>query len=371
MSEISEIFHIRNLEKRLREVEDYFKKVDRDGGLRREWARLASVLKLEVETKVEETTAGFLQRVHKRLEELRDRSAGKDLKPFELFFHLVLAFLEGPLSIVLSDIHTEFSEAEVLRKLKRGEKLTPKDIEALDRGIVNLHGSALYPLGYRYVYRYFDALAKGLAVEPPDDLPTYPPTEDLIDLCADIDRLAGEISDAHALVDEAKADPTKLDDPQYLKRLEKALEDDPVYVEFRDKTKQLIKMVIGPAATGFLVAALESIPKVEGYFKRVWDEAEAEPSRVDRDYVKYLKEAPPYLRALIYVAEANDDGHSIDGARIPFPVKTSETVNGWIDGMVSKLFGAKAPQHPFFSSKRAAIEALHPLDVNADYQAEK
>ena len=132
----------------------------------------------------------------------------------------------------------------------------------------------------------------------------------------------------------------------------------------RQKTVELIKTVLGPAATKFLFAALESIPKVSAYLQEVDGKSPLPPA----EFVKALREAPAYLRVLVYVAEANDEGHAITGAHIAFPVGNSESITEWLDTMLADLFGEKAQENPFSSTERHRVGTEAPLDVEADYE---
>lgn len=369
-----EWLHIDSLEEHFAEhfaeLKDHFDEMDRDRSMRDGWHEVARAFDLDMAPEPGEPSLGFLRRLRAHLKEKAPK-ADRELSPFALLLHLVLAFLEGPLKIVASDTMTKTAQALVLHKVRNNRKLETDDVAALDKGIENLHGSGLYPLGYRFIYRHFDELAQGMEIEPPDELPTYPPTEDLIALCADIDRLFAEIAGVHALLDRALASPQVLDDPRFQKDLERELTTNPAYLDYNRKTTELIKAVIGSAATHFLIEALKSIPEVEAYLRRAMAEFGGGPPNEGGLYIKILKESPPYLRTMVYVAEANDEDHLITGTRVPFPVETSRSVSAWVDKTITRLFGGEAPAHPFYSSKRASIEAEDPLDVEAEYEREK
>lgn len=344
-------------------LEKYLDKVDEDGSMRKAWSELEGAAFPVGDVGAPPPFVAALKAAPKKG---GPGLPGHRLNPVELFSHLMKAFLNGPMSIAVGDIKTEVAQSLVLKKLELGGKLESEDCTKLIAGIVNLHASALYPLGYRYIYRYFDRLAAGLRIEPPDRFPVFPPSEDLIDLCAEIDQLyRGEVvSKVLADLQEAADDEDRAADPKLRAELRATLETSEEYKEYRQKTVKLIKTVLGPAATAFLFAALKSIPEVGDYLREV----SGRPPLPPPEFVKVLEQAPAYVRVLVYVAEANDSGHAITGAHIPFPVETSESTSEWLDEMLSDLLGEKAQENPFSSRERRRIGVEAPLDVEADYE---
>ncbi|MCP4664484.1 MAG: hypothetical protein GY856_54565 [bacterium] len=310
----------------------------------------------------------FFQSLASGLTRSPERSTGKHLRPLELVKDLMLAFLKGPMAIVVSDATTEVVEASVVHKAASGDDLTLDELSALQRGIENLHGSALYPLGYKFIYHTLDELAEGQRIDRQDDLPIYPPSDELFKITERMIELRCQLIPIEELIHRGLGNPRLLGDPQYQSDLKHAVESSDPYQEFRGKSKDLTRTVIGSAATDFLFKALESIPQVEPYLLQVMEAVDHDSAVVGRDYVKMLLEAPPYVRALCYVSEMNDNGHHIRGARIPVPVSTSEMTQDEFNGMLSRLFGAQANSNPFHSTQRALFYTRHPLKVEQQYE---
>ncbi len=348
------------------EFEHHLEKIDPDRIIRKAWASL--VHEIEVEDVEESKPGAFFQSLVRGLARSPEQATGKHLRPLELVKDLMLAFLKGPVAIVVSDATTEVVEEAVVHKASSGEGITVDELSALKRGIENLYGSALYPLGYKFIYHTLDELAEGQRIERPDDLPIYPPTDELFKITERMIELRCQLIPIEELIHRGLGNPQLLGDPQYQSELEHAVKSSDPYREFRGKSKDLTQAVIGSAATDFLIKAIESIPQVEPYLRQVMEAVEHDSAVADRDYVRMLIEAPPYVRVLCYVSEMNDNGHYIKGARLPVPVSTSEMMKDEFNGMLSRLFGAQANSNPFHSTQRALFYTRHPLKVQQQWE---
>ncbi len=359
----------KELEEQFVELEDHLEKIDPDRIVHKAWATLAHALRIVIED-VEESRAGaFFKSLIRGLTRSPEPSTGKDLRPLELIKDLMVPFLKGPMALVASDAATEVAEALVVRKASTGDDLSADDLCALSRGIENLHGSALYPLSYKFICHTFDELAAGQTIERHDDLPIYPPgSPELIKLAERLIKLRSQLIPTEELINRGLENPQLLGDPRYRSDLKHAVENNAAYKEYRSKSNDLTLAVIGPAATGFLIKALESIPRAEPYLRQIMEEVEDESATADPDYIKMLIEAPPYVRVITYVSEANDQGHHITGTRIPFTAATTERVKDELNGMLSRLFGAQANRNPFYSTQRALFYTRHPVKVEQQYE---
>ncbi len=357
----------KELEERVVELEDRLENIDPERIVRKGWASLAQTVAAKVADVEKPQQRGFFHDLIGGL--IRRPSDEKDLRPVELFKDLILVFLKGPVDIVLSDAGTEAVETLVVGKVSVGGDLTAGNLSALKRGIDNLYGSALYPLAYKFIYNTFDELAEGLTIKRPDDLPIFPPNNELIEITERLVELRGQLGPLEALIDRGLADPQILADPRYQSDLQRQVEDSEPYREFRRQSKKLTLTVIGSSATDFLKEAIESIPRVEPYLERIQEEVEDDPTVGDRDYVKLLIEAPAYIRVFCYVSDANKEDHVLPGARVAFPVAISEKAGDEFDDMLWTLFGTRATLNPFHSSQRAEFNADYPLKVQQQYEA--
>jgi hypothetical protein len=127
------------------------------------------------------------------------------------------------------------------------------------------------------------------------------------------------------------------------------------YEHFTRQAVELTYTVAFKAPTVFLKKAIASIPAVEPYILAT--------AKGGNSYYDVLVNAPEFLRALIYIAEANQPEHLLEGADPVFPVSVSRDAADIIDGYLQTVLGSAAKEHVFFSTNRRRVGETHSQPV--------
>jgi hypothetical protein len=223
--------------------------------------------------------------------------------------------------------------------------------------IEGIDASRLYPRAYEFIYDHIRSLASEPALATLNGHAIYAPTEELIALSRSFDK--AQIPHTVAVLEAAAKNPPGEMTGDFTARLNAALEQDGpgAYERFSAKAWELIRVVALKDTTPFLKDAVESIPQCENYLR--------DTAGSTANYFDMLVKAPAFLRALIYISEANDQGHFLTGAHVAFPPETSKHAGDILDGYLAEVLGGKAKDHPFFSANRARQEKEHEIDVQA------
>ncbi len=279
------------------------------------------------------------------------------LNHVRMFADLLGLFNEGPTALVLGDVKAQVKRSVADVKLKAGLPVGAGDAANMLKAINGINASRLYPRAYEFIYDHIRAQASQGALETLKGHSIYAPTDALIALSRSFDK--AQIPHTVAVLEEAARQPEK--QKGLSGRLKTAMrEDGPgAYEHFSAKAWELIGTVAVKDTTPFLKDAIASIPQCEDYIKAT--------AGSTANYFDTLVHAPVFLRALIYISEANDKGHYLDGAHVAFPPAASKHAGDILDGYLKTVLGDAAMVHPFFSANRAAEEAKHPIDAQQEY----
>ena len=279
--------------------------------------------------------------------------AGK-LNHARMFADLLGLFNEGPTALVLGDVKAQVKRGAVDVKRRLGLSLSAGDAQDMLAAIDGINASRLYPRAYEFIYDHIRSLASEPALGTLKGHSIYAPTEELIALSSSFDK--AQIPHTVAVLEDAAKNPGAGD---MNARLNAALKQDGpgAYERFSAKAWDLIRVVALKDTTPFLKNAVASIPQCESYLR--------DTAGGTANYFDTLVQAPTFLRALIYISEANDKGHFLNGAHVAFPPATSKHAGDILDGYLKQVLGDQAKDHPFFSANRARQEKEHELDVQA------
>jgi len=282
---------------------------------------------------------------------------GGKLSRVALVGDLMTVFRRGPAAIVAEDVRAQLKRELVELKRTLGLRLTATDFASVLAALRGIDASRRYVLGYQYIYEHLKARLSPPAVARLGQDPIYPLTEDLIALAKSFG--VHQLPRTIAFLEQAtRSVPQRAGEDDLSTQWDRARAEDGVatYAHFTRCAWRLIYTVAVKRPSTFLPAAIASIPRVEPHVL-----ATAQPGL---SYYDVLADAPSFLRAVAYAADANRKGHALDGAHIPFPPEASENASRVLDGYLEKVLGeAGARQHVLFSENRHRVEDEHPLDV--------
>lgn len=284
--------------------------------------------------------------------------AGKrKLSRFGLLRDLFNGFLRGPAAVVARDTLAQAKREVVDLKRRLGLRLTVKDLTNVLAALHGIESSRRYVCGYEFIYAHLRARLSPAAAARLGRDSFFPPSDALIDLAKGFGL--GRLPRTTAFLEQATrraSAPAEAGDLRA--QWEGAMAEDGAgaYEHFTRSAWLFIYSVAFKMPRSNLPRVLVGISRVESYIQATGDPG--------LRYYDVLADAPRFLRIMIYFADANREGHALQGAYIPFPRATSERSERALDGYLETVLGAPfASRHVLFSKNRERLEREDPLDV--------
>lgn len=289
--------------------------------------------------------------------------AGK-LNHAAMLADLVGLFNQGPTAIVVGDVTAQLKREFAGAKKAVGLPLGAQDAANILSAIDGVNASRLYPRAYEFIYEHIKGLASEKSWAGLGRNSLYAPSQGLIDLSKSFDE--AQIPNTVAFLRDATRNPDAMNRSDFNAQLQAAMDKDGdgAYGRFSGKIWEFIYNVAFKASTGFLKEAVKSIPETENYILSAANNG--------KGYYDTLVEAPTFIRALVYISEANAPGHFLNGAHVAFPPAASANAGKILDGYLQTVLGDDgAAKHPFYSANRARVNAQHPVNVQADFERQR
>ncbi len=275
----------------------------------------------------------------------------------QLLADLMIVFRRGPVDIVAGDTMQQLRR--MLADLKRagGLRVGTADVAAVLRALRGINASRRYVCGYEFVYEHLMArvspdVARALGAEtlfpPSRELIAVAKSFDLADLPRTVEYLAQVTERPDADADELRAGWTRA----------MAADGPGAYARFSAGAWRLIYTVALKGPAHVLPSAVASFADVEPYIMATSGSAAT--------YYDVLARAPMFLRVVVYAADANRPGHSLNGVHIPFSLAASSQQTSALDCYLITVLGEeRGRRHALFSANRERVEDADPMDVQA------
>ena len=271
---------------------------------------------------------------------------------------LFVVFLRGPAAVVARDSFSQVLRAFVDLKRRLGLRLGVNDLARVLAALNAIEGSRRYLRGYEFIYAHLKARLSPLVTARLDRHGIFPPSAALIEVARNFE--VGRLPRTVAFLEQVTRSASAAQDGDLRRQWEAALSEDGLaaYEHFNRSAWLQIYMVAFLGPRDFLLGAIASIPSVAPYLRATQDRG--------LRYYDVLADAPKLVRVMIYVADANREGHALRGASVPFPRSTSEYAERALDRYLEKaLGGPSAKAHVLFSANREKAEREDPIDVQA------